>query len=246
MPTFGLAPIPEIGTDPAPGIEVEINFDGLTPENQVLWDAFPLTFDETEDAETAQADPAKRTLRDIVQGNEWRLRRLVGKAFISTASGVQGATVSPAYQVALGFIVCNTYDDGAPLTDFEEVNPLSQDSMEDPWIWRRTWVLHPYGVIGSRAFTNQATIDTRNTPNMWGFPTSNIEYGSVHDGPHIDAKTARVIHRSERLFGVLAARRYFVDGQTTFQDGNVRMLLDYRLLGSLRGQAYGNRGNTSR
>jgi len=253
MPTFGAAPLddPEWTTNPWPGIAIELNLiQDDPPEDGVVWDAFPLTFDVSEEAVQAQSDPDKRTLRDIVQGNEWRLRRIVGKAFISTAHGVQGATISPAMDIALGFIVVNTYDDGAPTTDFNEVNPLAQNSMEDPWIWRRRWVLHPYGVQGSAGFLNPNSIDTRNSPNEWGFPRSNVQCGSVADGPHIDAKTARVIHRSERLYGVLAARRYMGDWDWTpeqqTQDMHVQMLLDYRIVGSLRGSSYGNRGNAAR
>jgi len=253
MPTFGGAPLddPEWTTNPWPGVSLELNLlQDDPPEDGVIWDAFPLTFDVSEEAVQAQSDPDKRTLRDIVQGNEWRLRRLVGKAFITTAHGVQGATISPAVDVALGFIVCNTYDDGAPVTDFNEVNPLAQNSMEDPWFWRRRWLLHPYGFLSQSLAVNPATADTRNSPQYWNLPATNIAYGSVADGPHIDAKTARVIHRSERLFGVLAARRYVAEvgitPETQFQDIHVSMLLDYRLLGSLRGTSYGNRGNAAR
>lgn len=246
MPTFGGADIAEHDAAPWPGLEVELTIDSGVPEDGVIWDAFPLTFDVSEDAVSAQADPDKRSLRDIVQGNEWRLRRLVGKAFISTFGGVQGSTAFPAIDVALGFIVSRTFDDGAPATDFNEVNPLSQDSMEDPWFWRRRWLLHPLGEYGNRALQNQTTLDTTNDPRWWGFPTSNVSYGSVADGPHIDAKTARVIHRSERLYGVLACRRYYAGGAVPLNDVGVRLLLDYRMVGSLRGASYGNRGYTSR
>jgi len=245
MPTFGLAPEPELAVDPAPGINVEITIQSLAnPGESVVWDAFPLTFDETEDSETAQADPAKRTLRDIVQGNEWRLRRIVGKAFVLAANDTAlGSDTGSIVEAALGFIVVKTYDDGTPTTDFNECNPLSQDSMEDPWIWRRVWMLNPYGNNRDISTSGGTSI----TPWAWNFPQTNVWYGSVADGPHIDAKTARVIHRQERLFGVLAARRAYFGVDPTFeQEHTVRMHLDYRLLGSLRGSAYGNRGNTSR
>lgn len=252
MPTFGGAPLEdaEWTTNPWPGIQLELNLiQDDPPEDGVVWDAFPLTFDVSEEAVNAQSDPDKRTLRDIVQGNEWRLRRLVGKAFVSVSHGVQGSTLSPIMDVALGFMVCNTYDDGAPTTDFNEVNPLAQNSMEDPWFWRRRWLLHPYGHIWP-GLINQPANETRGLPQYAGFPSNNVMYGSVADGPHIDAKTARVIHRSERLFGVLAARRYFQDTgtnpETPIQDTTVDLLLDYRLLGSLRGSSYGNRGNAAR
>jgi len=246
MPTFGGAPIddPEWLAGPWAGVQASLDLiQDDTIEDGVVWNAFPLTFDQTQEATASQAAPTDRTLRDIVQGNEWRLRRIVGKAFISTNHTAVGSTLPPLIDVALGFIVCNTYDDGAPLTDFNEVNPLTQDSMEDPWIWRRRWILCPQVAAPAD--------NSRNDPRQWGFPTANVSYGSVADGPHIDAKTARVIHRSERLFVVLAARRYVgdhidINPETQFQDVGVELLLDYRILGSLRGSSYGNRGNAAR
>lgn len=245
MPTFGGAPIPESSTAPWPGLEVELNLDSGTVEDGVIFDAFPLTFDVSEGAVDAQADPVNKSLRDIVSGNEWRLRRLVGKAFIHAFAGVQGASVVPAIDVSLGFMVCNTDDDGTPQTNFEEVNPLSQESMEDPWFWRRRWILHPYG-DNRGPHANVAALNTTNLPEWWGYPQNTAKYGSVADGPHIDSKTARVIHRSERLYGVLACRRFYSGGAVAINDVGIRMLLDYRLLGSLRGASYGNRGHASR
>lgn len=246
LPTFGGAAVPEGTTAPFPGIESELEINTLTPGADIVFDAVPLTFDVSESAVEAQADPTKRSLRDIVQGNEWRLRRIVGKAFIGCAAAYAGTTHIPGVDVALGFIVCKTYDNGDPWTDFSEVNPLSQESMEDPWIWRRRWLLHPSGDNWS-TWTNfeGSSVDNQNSAQAYGFPVSNVSYGSVADGPHIDAKTQRRIHRSERLFAVLAARRWMSSGVAQ-ADVTVRMLLDYRLLGSLGGTSYGNRGNTSR
>lgn len=244
MPIFGGAAIPEAVSDPFPGIEAELEVDTFVPNGDIVWDAFPLTFDETEGASATQADPTKVTLRDLVQGNEWRLRRLVGKAFISAATATVGATAYSLADVALGFIVSKTYDDGSPMTDFSEVNPLSQNSMEDPWIWRRRWLLNPHGNL---AWGSPITTDIRNNAAAWGFPQSTANYGSVADGPHIDAKSNRTIHRSERLFGVLAARKHNQGGGgVNYADFQVKLLLDYRILGSLKGQTYGNRGNMSR
>lgn len=240
LPTFGYNQYVEWGAGPAPGIELDLEFSDTTPGEAVLWDAFPLTFDYTESA-TATAGTAENTLRDIVQGNEWRLRRIVGKAFIGTWSGNFTSVFTANMDVALGFIVCKTDDDGTPQTDFDYVNPLSQDAMEDPWIWRRRWMLNP-----SPQYSNNA--ENRFLPPAWGFPRSTAEYGSVADGPHIDAKTARVIHRSERLFAVLAARRWAANSNpaTEYGDMGIKGVLDYRLLGSLRSSSYGNRGNASR
>lgn len=252
LPTFGGldSEDTELESDNWAGIRVQLNLLQDDPElDNIVWDAFPLTFDSSESATATQADPSKVTLRDIVQGNEWRLRRIVGKAFVTTAHGVQGATATTGIDVALGFIVSKTRDDGSPETDFNQVNPLAQNSMEDPWIWRRRWLLHPAG-----GFVNtdnaELALDTRGDMRFWSLPKNNMQYGSVADGPHVDAKTARVIHRSERLYGVLAIRRYYADiglvPETQLTDSQVNLFLDYRVVGSLRGSSYGNRGNTSR
>lgn len=245
MPVFGLTPEPELPQDPAVGIDAELTIEALAaPRQAIVWDAFPLTFDESFGGETSQASPEGRSLHDIVQGNEWRLRRIIGKCFVGAGATTTLSTISSALvEVGFGFIVVRTYDDGSPTTDFNEVNPLSQDSMEDPWIWRRVWMLNPFG----SPYPTDTTTPRANTLWTWDFPQTNARYGSVLDGPHIDAKTARVIHRQERLFGVLAVRRNYMGfTPTTDLDYTVRMHLDYRLLGSLRGTSYGNRRNTSR
>jgi len=246
LPVFGAAPVPEATAGPAAGISAEIDLDFNVAQDEVVWDSFALTFDTSQSAVETQASPTDRTLRDIVAGNEYRLRRIVGKAFVWTSNDVQGASVLPAIDCAFGIIVSHTDDDGFPRTNFDEVNPLAQDSMEDPWIWRRRWLLQPGDSLSHGVWTNPATTTTETQPKFWGFPASNVRYGSVQDGPHIDAKTARVIHRNERLYGVFAARRLYAGGAVAICDTKAHLLLDYRLLGSLRGSSYGNRGNTAR
>lgn len=245
MPTFGGAGVVEHPANPWPGVESTIDLTIGSPVGDgVMWDAFPLTFDVTEGA-FEHAGTTSQTLRDIVQGNEWRLRRIVGKAHISSWHGALGSAYPSIIDCALGFIVSNCNDDGSPQTNFDEVNPLSIDSMEDPWIWRRRWVLNPWPDTDVNTSSSQLRWDHRD------YPGSNSRYGSVADGPHIDAKTARVIHRSERLFAVLAARRIGAFGNEDpplpgYADTGINMLLDYRLVGSLKGSTYGNRGNASR
>lgn len=120
------------------GIRTELILSGDPAETRV--DAVGLTFDYTDSAETAQAaGDDNRTLRDLVAGSAYRLRRIVGKLFASwyNNSGDSIAARPDAIDYAAGFIVVRTDDNGNPYTDFEEVHPLSQDSADDPWIWRR-------------------------------------------------------------------------------------------------------------
>jgi len=223
------------------GVRSELQLSGDPDEVRV--DAFGLTFDYTDSAETAQAaGDDNRTLRDLVSGSAYRLRRIVGKHFAAwyNNSGDSIAARPDAVDLAAGFIVVKTDDSGNPYTDFEEVHPLSQDSADDPWIWRRRWLLStlragdsPGGVIGK----------------VWGsaFPWATTDYHSVADGPHIDQKTARVVGRQERLFFVQAARVISATQSGSFANpGGLFTMLDYRLLGSLMSTTTGNRRNASR
>jgi len=224
----------------AVGIRTSITLSGNPDDTRV--DAVGLTFDYTDSAETAQAaGDDNRTLRDLVSGSAYRLRRIVGKCFAAWTPNTEDSAINRPQVIdfAAGFIVVKTDDNGNPYTDFEEVHPLSQDSADDPWIWRRRWFL-------------RCSIPGTNTTlpgQFWGqsFPGSTAGYGSVADGPHIDQKTARVVGRQERLFFVQAARTYRAFGSGSFAEpGALDTFLDYRLLGSLMSTTTGNRRNASR
>lgn len=240
LPVFGIEGNAE--EEASIGIETRITLDG-NPE-AIRWDAAPVTFDYSDSAETEQfTNLQERSLQDLVGGNCYRLRRIVGKLFAAWTPNGNDSPESnpPCVDYAAGFIVCRTDDSGTPVTDFEEVNPLAQDSAEDPWIWRRRWFLRcqnatPDVVVGINGRFGRS------------FPSSTAEYGSVQDGPHIDQKTARRIDKQERLFFVQAAR--VVDAQGNVGEyatpGGLYSVLDYRLLGSILRSPAGNRGNASR
>jgi len=215
-------------------------------DGQITWEAFPLTFDHQDSAFQAQNNPDGQfiTLRDIVEGNAYRLRRICGKAFVGgiPAAPVGENTSWAGIEAAIGFILVRTDSNGDATTDFDEVNPLVQESAEDPWIWQRRWVLGlsqvPSAPQGQFPGVNIAA----------QFPSTNVNgYGSLSDGPHVDQKTARVISADERLFCVVACRQFsfgdgIVGGQ---QDGTLAYNVAVRLLGSLRTNV-GNRRNASR
>jgi len=247
LPTFGAATsaFGEV-VGGASGVSGTLNFDS----DEVVYDAFPLTFDSTKDPASVVTEipvlgqTYSPSLHDLVSGNEYRLRRIVGKIFISGTSDEDDdpAENSGLIDVAFGFIVIRTDDDGSPTTDFNEVNPLQQQSMEDPWIWRRRWLLNPYG--NTRAI--DAANSGLNVPALNVYPNTTSGYGSAVDGPHIDQKTARVIHRQERLYGIVAARVFQFGGDAQTSGKQIQYLLDYRLLASLRPSSSGNRRNASR
>lgn len=253
LPMLGNAQGTELETwDTAWGTPINVPVAG---DGSIRYDIAEVTFDAPLSAsEAASGDRAGR-LHDIVSGNAYRLRRLVGKIHIGFNPGRQTEefyTYMPACDVAAGFMVLRTDPDGAPTADLDEVNPLTRDSAEDPWIWRRRWL---FGT-GGTSLNNQSDQYTafNNTPNpvqgdfaLTNFPATTAGYGSVADGPHIDQKTGRVIGEQESLFFFIATRRYawVPSSGLVMPDGLITGHLDLRLLASLR-TSQGNRRNASR
>lgn len=162
-------------------------------------------------------------------GNEWFLERIVGKLFLAQGLGV--ATAAAATLVGAGFFVARANDVnsgggiGTPVGSAsvaernENYSPIHDNVIREPWLWRRTWILG--GQAGSATFQ--------------GFtfaPLFNGFYGSVSDGPHIDAKSVRRIGNDERLWlAVSTASLILSEAQS---DNLVTGYLDIRVLGALR------------
>lgn len=223
----------------------------VDPAGTIDFDAFPVTFDTTTSSWAVQAG-AEGTLHDIVSGQAWRLRRIVGKAHITAFSktgGTELGSLCPAVEVAAGYIVCRTDELNNANTNFEQTNPLVQESAEDPWIWRRKWILSnaalKNGLSTVPSYADPLVQSWFDAGRMWPANTENC--GSVADGPHIDQKTARVISREERLFMVIATRIWQpIPGVIAPTEPlKVYYNIDHRFFGSLFSQA-GNRRNASR
>lgn len=229
---------------------LNVNSDGT-----IAWDSFAVTFDQTSSAALKQASPHDWTLRDLVWGNEWSLRRIVGKCHMVYSTFITDSPSDivgpPAIEAAAGFIVLRTDDEGTLETDLNECNPLVQDSADDPWIWRRKWILSSAKSNSAGLDLDYQTLNNYIANPAFGWPCTTAGYGSVMDGPHIDAKTARSIKRQERLYFVIAARCYDpdnafnVNANVTNNDGYLFYNIDFRLLGRLGGSV-GNRNNASR
>lgn len=208
-------------------------------------DAQPVTFDYT-DNPAAEEGTDFRSLQDLASGNNYRLRRIVGKIFVGADFESNQLPAIPTLDIACGFMVNRTDDDGnlqrPNITNVAgwDAGPLAQNSAQDPWIWRRRWIL-----TGAPQYM-QADLSAAKTllgGQAW-FPQTNVYYGSVHDGPHIDQKTARSISNEERLFFWIQGR--VTNGNSTnTNNGVILWSLDLRILASLR-QNQGNRRNASR
>jgi len=240
--------LPVVGNDISDIPEQEHWVDGpsgvlqIPSTGAIIFDQVPITFDYSDSASQEQGS-FQRSLQDLTSGNAYRLRRIVGKIHAAATPQSTSDTSWAVTELAAGFMVNRTDPSGNAVTTFAsglEASPLSQDAAEDPWIWRRKWMLSPL----PNHLTNES-IGTLVNSLAGGcfYPNTTAHYGSVADGPHIDQKTARVISQQERLFFWIAGRSQFtVTPATTV---NLVWNLDVRLLASLR-MNIGNRRNASR
>lgn len=222
-------------------IQGSINFDSsadvsLLKLGPVVYDA-PLrddTFPTTD-------NDAQHQLVDFI-GNEYSLKRIVGKAFFhwDIANAMDQGSGPEAAQVTLGFFVARADDQGAsqgedlPVGGSTGANQLLYDpddrtTIREPWIWRRKWIIgNPSGALP----TNQVT-------GAFQFPPTNATGygGGVADGPTIDTKIGRRIVNDDRLFYAISVKPYPLDKDyTVIPDSTtaIRYALDLRVLGVLR------------
>lgn len=189
------------------------------------------------------ADDATNAVDSIsdLYNSTYRLRRLVGKIFIAPNPNTDPQSLTPrVLGITAGFIIRRT--EPTTGTSFAGLtangtlfNPSLITNANDPWIWRRSWVLgvqRAGGVAVDQAF-----------PVL---PASNFgtQGASAVDGPHIDQKTARIVGPEERLFLDVSATILtsdIGDGEPTI----VNVAYELRVLASIRSGS-GNRRNASR
>ena len=171
------------------------------------------------------------TLADYEQ-SAYRLRRIVGKIFVGLDQVAQTGQ-STEVAVTAGLIVLRTHQVAGAIVPLnattEEYSTQMLQNWSDPWIWRRTWYLGNIlqeQALGGFAFWNE----------------TNGTAGSALDGPHVDAKTARIVGPEERLFLVFTATSVNGDPQVS---AVLRYVWDLRVLASMR-SSQGNRRNASR
>lgn len=193
----------------------------------------PLVIDTPADGLFSTSDI---TLSDMFNSG-YRLRRIVGKIW---ATVQQVAENTPRVIVVTAGIIVRRVDPadgtislaaasaGAPSI----INPGQIENTPDPWIWRRSWLLaNNLAASGGSIFSTLQ------------LPESNLEMGSVADGPHVDQRTARVVGPEERLFLDVGANVISPNGGLL--STLVRIDCDLRTLVSLRTNV-GNRRNASR
>lgn len=182
--------------------------------------AIPLTLDQTPQYDSA--NPGAHSLRDFTQGQDYLLQRVVGKVWTgwSTQDNVRAQRCLVCCALAILPVDDGTQD--TPAIDNEDFNPLNSANSQQPWIWRRTWVLGGTPVSGLPS-------------GLYGFPGSSAGYGSVADGGHLDSKIKRRVTKEQRLFFVssVAIMTVFA-GPGVDQSAAVNIGYDLRILGSMR------------
>lgn len=227
---LGTAPLPAAnGTDN--GLIIKI-FTAPPLGDPVLTEEIPILKDFS--PTSGVSDPAA-TLADL-ENSGYRLRRIVGKLFFAMGqtSAFEIGDITTVC-VTAGFIIRRVVQDGSSMASLAggptgtELSTVSLQNNQDPWIWRRSWLL---------SNKNAAVINTDNFAFAF-----NGSYGSVADGPHVDQKTARIVGPEERLF--LSVSCSGVDGNAQTNPGAVVLIGDLRVLGSMR-TSVGNRRNAQR
>lgn len=160
----------------------------------------------------------------------YRLRRIVGNIFCGRVQRSGFEYQVNNWMLTAAFQVMRVDQSGLPV-DTPAANPDTYVNQENPWIWRRSWILTNFGVdpLGPR-------IPMGSSNNFGG--------GSVKEGTFVDAKTARIIGPDERLFMNFVVTSM---DQTTWEgvDDTIEILWNLRVVASLRSNI-GNRRNASR
>lgn len=195
-----------------------------------------------------EADSAAVISLSDIESSGYQLRRIVGKVWVVCSQSALEVDAPASCIVTAGIMVRRadsttgkSLGDLASLTEVQ-IDPSTIDNTGDPWVWRRSWLL------GNNTVLTNATVDpiTNAFIELNSLPESNMEYGSVSDGPHIDQKTARIVGPEERLFMTFSTTILNEAANPGLNEViNVGIFTDLRVLGSLRTNA-GNRRNANR
>lgn len=239
FPNIGTEIVPD--EDTASGRAFTVNLP--LGSSQVTTGILPLTLDTPFEGENVQA--GVDSLSDII-GSEYVLQRIVGKLYIERRTGQSLATgrdQDPAVMVCCGFFVARANDaavgggQDTPIGSATEAerrdnySPLEVDTVREPWIWRRTWIL---GAAGRTPTSNSGGPYTTEKPAAGAYPPTTAGYGSVADGPHIDSRVKRRISQDNRLWFAISATPFPFGDETVTGNLQLSGYLDYRIFGSLR------------
>lgn len=145
------------------------------------------------------------TLNDAVNGTGYFVKRIVGQ-LIATVDPVDNSDIITNLGASIlllsGIAVLDTDELGQPnnLSKYQYFADEWGATMQR-WVWQRLWKLN---VNGNRTWDSQYPTTVSLTYNT--FPASNIAYGDVRSGPHLDVKTKCLVRPDQRLFMVHQTR----------------------------------------
>jgi len=206
-------------------------------------DEFPIVADFTQ--ENPAIGSAAETLSDL-ENSGYRLRRIVGKIFVSSVANANdpNGNTNASWLVVTAGIMVRRIDEATGVSHAFTAGEAAVDdtlNVRDPWIWRRSWSLGAVVVESTNA--QQDALPLGVIGASVGIPRNNWSHGpSALDGPHVDAKTARIIGPEERLVLNVTAR-VILNGANTAEI--VVVAHELRVLASMRTNV-GNRRNSSR
>lgn len=212
----------------------QFTIDG--PVGTEIQGELPLVIDGADD----QLD-VNTSIADLF-ASTYRLRRVVGKIFVSATETLEAQAAGPRVLGVTAAIIVRRTDSQtgqsfAGLTGLgAQFSPSQIINSDDPWVWRRNWV------VSDRSAPLGATPIP--FPDV-GFNNIGLNAGSAVDGPHVDQKTARIVGPEERLFLDMSVTVLATGAQDPQLTTSCDILFDLRVLASLRSSS-GNRRNASR
>lgn len=229
-----------------------INFSAGNPTTVV---EVPLVLDNPSEADEVATGLAVRQTRalDEEQSFGYRLRRIVGSLFIGVRAASSTAnTVPSAVLVQAGLIVRRVDTNGLSLAGASvgPINPGSLANNEDPWIWRRDWLLGPINKLLSAGTSTLLPVPDPTDPfNLWAnvLPETNHFTTGPNGTCTVDTKIARRLGKEERLFlDVGFTTLASISAQTPLNQAiGHYIVFPYRVLATVT-TSYGNRRNASR
>lgn len=179
------------------------------------------------------------SLRDFVEGQDYLLKRIVGSCHAYVNPQVNSTTVGETWPLLIltaGFLVARAIDadQTAVGLDDADVDPYARQNIQQPWIWRRQWLLSNPGA----AENHSPSTTGRYAGIPSGIPSTNLTRGTLREGSFIDSKIARRITKEHRLWFSATAQGLSLSDLTMSGARNlqpiVQLLLDIRILGAMR------------
>lgn len=238
----------DIGIDNINGRVFQVDM-GVDKTTTVL--IAPLIPDVPMEGDSINPDAPGQLVQAI--GQEYLLERIVGKILIGVRGGREAdlfPTTISTVLVGAGIFVARANDadvGGGVNTPIgsataaerqENYSPLAEECIREPWIWRRIWLLGNPATDMRGGYSPSTGLIAQEKHTV--FPPTTAHYGSVMDGPHIDAKSNRRIGNDDRLWLAIAATNWeSADGSTVYPDASsgsqlfLAGYIDYRILGRL-------------